>query len=291
MTGTQASPDAAVFLDRIAEVEHSVTAYAAYLKKLKSRLSRARKQLTSRPDIAAQMERLLSDLNALKPDPTPPVISELTDSVQGELKKLRHRLHESFPTSLHDACEAAGLDFSVVSDGFAVGPFFVSVNRQKESASFHYAKMELDKGIPLSTPAIVEQAHAWKQALLDTPVDVVSFGDELDEAMRVAVARQKKPSKGDLRVDLPAVFNEMVITRGVARTRGKGAKSDYSRARFVVELKQFIQSTQNLEAERQFHLETAVLENTKNPKKSVFLPRDLECGYGEGTYFQAILLR
>jgi seryl-tRNA synthetase len=64
----------------------------------------------------------------------------------------------------------------------------------------------------------------------------------------------------------------------------------YSIPRFVVETKTLVQSDLNSSRARRFRLETAVIENTKNPKKSVFIPNDLQKGYGEGTYFQAIIL-
>ena len=61
-------------------------------------------------------------------------------------------------------------------------------------------------------------------------------------------------------------------------------------ARFVVEIKTLVQSNENLAAARRFRLEPAVIENTKNPNKSVFFPNDLSQGFGEGMYFQALIM-
>lgn len=291
MAGNKANPNATVFVEQIEEAEQHITAYAAFLKQLKSRLSRAKKALTSKPDVASQVATLLSDLKGMKSDASPPVVSKLSDSLSNRLKSLRHRLQESFPAELRRGCEAAHLSFSALSDGFVVGSFLVTVSHQKETALFHYAKTEIDEGVPLSVQAIVERAQSIKDSLLDQPVDIDRFGDELDEAMRVAAARQSRTTRAELRVELPAIFRELAVIRKMLRTKRKSARAEYSLARFVVELKQFVQSDQNLQAKRQFHLETAVLENTKNPKKSVFIPRDLKCGFGEGTYYQAIVLR
>jgi hypothetical protein len=81
------------------------------------------------------------------------------------------------------------------------------------------------------------------------------------------------------------------IRQGVGSTsRKKAGSGDYSLSRFVIELKQFLQSDQNLHADPPFRLEPAVIENTKNPKKSVFIPREVPCGFGEGSYYQAVLI-
>jgi hypothetical protein len=80
------------------------------------------------------------------------------------------------------------------------------------------------------------------------------------------------------------------LRQGRSRPASKASFVDYPLPRFVVELKTLVQSDYNARAERRLKLETAVIENTKNPRKSVFIPNDLSCGFGEGTYFQAIVL-
>jgi hypothetical protein len=79
-------------------------------------------------------------------------------------------------------------------------------------------------------------------------------------------------------------------TSGSNSSKRTGAE-EYSLARFIIELKQFIQSDDNLKSPQQCRLEPAVIENTKNPKKSIFVPRDVACGFGEGTYYQAIIMQ
>ena len=70
----------------------------------------------------------------------------------------------------------------------------------------------------------------------------------------------------------------------------KKSLKEYPLARFVVEIKTLVQSDENLASARRFRLEPAVIENTNNPNKSVFFPNDLSQGFGEGMYFQALIL-
>lgn len=80
------------------------------------------------------------------------------------------------------------------------------------------------------------------------------------------------------------------IRQDRGRTITSNSFRDYPLARFVVELKTLVQSEQNMTASKRFRLETAVLENTRNSKKSVLIPTDLQRGYAGGTYFQALVL-
>ncbi len=291
MAGTNANPDAEVFLKRIEEAENQVNQYAAFIKKLKARLSRTKKALASKPAVAAQVSALISDLEAFKAVPAAPSVAALSHSLAGELNKLQRRFQDSFPGDLRKACEAAKMPFAALSDGFGIGSFYVTVNAAKETAAFRFAKIDMGIDVRMNASAIVDQAASLKASLLDPPVDLRRFASELNEAMRVALARQGKVSKTEWRVELPLVLREMTFIRQSQTKRRKSSQTEYSPCRFVVELKQFIQSSDNMRADEQYQLETAVLENTKNPRKSMFIPRDISRAFGEGTYFQAILLR
>jgi len=291
MAGSNVNPDAEVFLKKIEEAENQANQYAAFLKEIKSRLSRTKKALVSKPAVASPVSTLTADLEALKPDPPAPSISALSRSLDDELKKLQRRSQESFLADLRKACEAAQLSFTKLAEGFNVGPFYVSINAAKETASFQFAKIDIGLDVPKNVSAIVDQAASLKVALIDEPVDLGKFSSDLNEAMRVALARQGTDPKTEWRVDLPSVFRELAFIRYSQSKGRKSSLSDYSPCRFVVEIKQFIQSDDNMRADEQYRLETAVLENTKNPKKSIFIPRDISRSFGEGTYYQAILLR
>lgn len=291
MAVTNANPDSEVFLRKIEEAENQAKQYAAFIQKFKNRLSRTKKALASKPAVASPISALISDLDKLAPAPVPPSVAELSRSLEDELKKLQGRLRDSFPADLRNACDAARLAFSALADGFGVGPFCVTVNVAKETAAFQFAKIDMGIEAPISVSAIVNQAGLLKSALLDEPIDLRKFASDLNEAMRVALARQGNLPKTDWRVDLPVAFREIAYIRQNQIKRRQSSQADYSLCRFVVELKQFIQSDDNMRADEQYRLETAVLENTKNPKKSIFIPQDVSRASGEGTYFQAIVLR
>jgi hypothetical protein len=288
------NPDATPFIEKIQATEHLVTAYSGYLKKLKTRLSRTKKALASKPAVATQVSSLIADLQGMKVEPPTPAVAQLIDLLDGQLRTLHRRFEEGFASHLRQGCESAKLDFKSLPDGFGVGPFFIATDAQKEVASFQYAKVTILKDVPLNVSAIVTQAAALKASLLDPPVEVAQFRSQLHEAMRVAIARREvRLPVTQLRVELPVVFREIVFIRSPTRASSgrRSVGAEYSLSRFVIELKQLMQSDENLRSDQQFRLEPAVIENTKNPKKSVFIPRDTSCGFGEGSYFQAILLQ
>lgn len=281
---------AASISELVAAAEMQIAKRADFAKKLKARLVRAKKSLASKPDTASQLAQLINDLNAMAPEPGEPVIRDLTESLEPRLRAITARSHEAFASDLREACEGAQLQFKAVTDGFAVGPFTVSKERQKdEVVAFEYAKLPVLKGVSRKVPAILTNALSLKSSLIDAPVDFARFRSELHEAMRVAVARKNSISTTTrLRTELPLVFREMQFIRGTS-AKGKGVGCDYSLVRFIIELKQFMQSDENVRSDSQFQLEPAVIENARNAKKSILIPRDIFAGHGEGTYYQAIV--
>lgn len=284
------NPDADVFIHEAEAARDLLTKYATYVSKLKGRLARAEKALQAKPAATLVVTSLLKDLRELPPEPERLDVPLLIRTLDQHLKKLRQRFTESFPAELRQACQAANLEFVTLPEGFGVGPFRLAINPEKELSRFEYAKVSIDGDILLNASAIVEHASALKAALFDQKTDLGAFASHLQEAMRVVLARQNRPAKTELRVELPLAFHEMALIRRFSGTKKMGS-IEYPLARFVIELKQLIQSDVNVRASRPFRLEPAVIENTRNPKKSVFIPQDLNRGYGEGTYYQAIVLR
>jgi hypothetical protein len=281
------NPDAKVFLEKIEPVRQQLVEYIGFFHKLKDRLVRSEKALASKDIIANEVASLVSDLRSVTP-PALPSTSDLASRLEQELKRLQQQIAASFANELHSKCKATGMEFVPLPDGYGVGPFLVLADFSKGAASFHYGKVGLALEIPANPEAIVDQAAALKASLIEQPVDLARFGSELQEAMRVVLARQNKSLKGEIRAELPLVFHEMQVIRQHLRTK-KSEKGEYSIPRFVVELKRLIQSDQNTRSASPVRLETAVIENTKNAKKSIFIPKDLNRGFGEGTYFQAVL--
>lgn len=294
MTNEQPSPEVRTFLEIIEKIQGQLTDNCGYLTKLKARLDKTKKALKAKPSVTAQIHQLITDLQAAKPAPEPPSNSQMMDSLDGLLRAYQRKHQEDFPSNLRQACEGARLDFKAMTDGFGVGPFMVVTDYTKETAGIQYAKVALIQDVPLDVQAIVTQANALEASLIDAPVDLPRFRKEINEAIRVAVARRESRTPvANLRVELPASFREMCFIRNTigSNSAKKTGADDYSLARFIIELKQFIQSDENMKSSQQCRLEPAVIENTKNPKKSIFVPRDVACGFGEGTYYQAIIMQ
>lgn len=294
MSNEHSPPEVRPFLETIEKLQDQLTDTCSFLTKLKARLDKTKKAIKAKPSITAQIRLLIADLQAAKTAAEPPSASQMTESFDGLLRTFQRKLQEGFPANLRQACEDARLDFKAMTDGFVVGPFFVIADVTKETASIQYAKVAVIQDLPLSVQSIVTQAADLKASLIDTPVDLSRFRKDIYEAIRVAVARREaRTPVAELRVDLPASFREMCFIRNAigSSSAKKPSADEYSLARFIIELKQFMQSDDNLQSPQQCRLEPAVIENTKNPKKSIFVPRDIACGFGEGTYYQAIIMQ
>lgn len=289
-----ARTSAEAFLEKIETIQRQLKDSCSYITKLKARLEKTKKALKTKPSITAPFNLLLSDLQAAKPAPEAPNASQIIDAFEGQLRSFQRNLHERFPSGLRDACEGARLEFKAMTDGFGVGPFVVVTNLTKETAAIQYAKVVVLQDLPMSVQTIVAQATALKANLIDAWVDLARFRKDIHEAIRVACARRDSRSLvADLRVELPAAFREMCLIRNTTASNSakKSGSDDYSLTRFIIELRQFLQSDDNLESPMQCRLEPAVIENTRNAKKSIFIPSNVACGFGEGTYYQAIILQ
>lgn len=280
----------AALIRDIEAAEQLSAGHLASLKKLKDRLTRAKRELSEgRP--VTRLTALLADLRAVAV-PVSADGSKLAADFERHLRPLSEAYGTSFKNELRQRCESQNLPLRNLADAIAVGPFAVTIDPSKESAMLQYAKVPVARDLPLEADAIVKAVQAYASRLLEPP-NLATVAGQLEEAMRVAMARQKKTTtRNDQRVELPAAYREMCFIReGPQRDRGRAAAGEpYSLPRFVVELKTLVQSDANVKGDRRFRLETAVLENTKDPRKSVFVPNDLSVGYGEGTYYQAVVL-
>ncbi len=144
------NPDAKTFIEGVEAARKQALEYAGFINRLKSRLLRAEKALAEKPAILSTLSKLISDLQAMKSQPDQPRVTQLIESLEQQLQKVRQRFHDSFPVELRQQCEAAQLHFVSLQDGFGVGPFYVTVNVPKELASFHYAKVSAGAESPLS---------------------------------------------------------------------------------------------------------------------------------------------
>lgn len=258
---------------------------ADQVKRIQKRLRTTAEKVKNGGPVTATISSLAIDLKKIEPLVPARICAELSDRLAQTAVDHGARAGQSFAQDLRRATEESGLTFKAEADWFAVGPFRVAVDWSNETATLEYAKVRLGKPIAADPAAIVNAAKDARHTVLE-PVDTRGIGAQLEQAVRVAWVRHNRTLKPELRVELPHLFREMAAIRQA----GRGAKQ-YSLARFVVELKTFLQSEQNLESDRPIKPDAAVIENAKDPKKSVFLPNDLERGYGEGKYFQAVVQR
>lgn len=249
------------------------------------RLSKGGKPLT-------ELRELLVKIQGIGADPSGPDLNVLADSLSRHLEKITDQGKGVFQSNLRTAAAEAGLEVGQVADNLTVGPFTLLVASKTESASLEYAKVPVAVGLPLNPQNLVNSIVLLKDTLLEKPNDLASLSAEVQEAIRVSLARHSRPAtSAELRAELPAVFREMAYIRQSKRPRGSKASQEFTLPRFVVEIASLVKSDQNVSSPQSFRLETAVIENTGNPRKSVFIPNDLSRGYGEGTYFQAIVFR
>ena len=262
------------------------------LQKAKQRLARGRRDLAKNKRPVALLKKLVADLQALPPVPAGPDLAQLVDRLCQRQHQLAEGFHRDLWTQLQAAAEEVKLPARRVNDQFTIGPFVLHVNQDKETASLEYAKMTVGKDLPVDPGKLVAQSNRLAAELLTPPADLRVLAVEVEEALRVFLARQKKSLTADeWRGELPAVYRELFyIRQGRFSVTPKKSLKEYPVARFVVEIKTLIQSDENLAAGRRFRLEPAVIENTKNPNKSVFFPNDLSQGFGEGMYFQALIM-
>lgn len=257
-------------------------------QRMKAALSRAKTHFAERPIEA--IESLLASWRL--PDSSEVAEAGRCVGELGELvRMLRAERVAGFQAELARACDQAGRTLRPATDGFILGSVIVAIDAQKLSARVAYAKLDVAKDLALSAPAVLKCAAEVEAAIFDGIPPAKDLAASFEEAVKVAtVRREGRLPEGSIRAELPRVYAEMAMIRDGGRS-GRQLKpaSAYSLARFVAELVTLIRSDVNEKLQR-FRLETAVLENAGNARKSVFVPHDLMAGYGEGCYYQALVL-
>ncbi len=276
----------------IEQAEKAVADRIKSLQKVRDRLSRARKQVDSGKQLVLAFESLADYLRALPAEPALPDMRELADRATEEARKHREHGEHSFLQEIRALAKSVGMNAGRTGDAMTIGPFQVEVDWKKALASLQFAKTVVERGLPLDPKALLSRIGELSESLLASPPpsSMSILAKDAEEAIRVCVARRGGSLVGELRAELPAVYRELRFIRQGDEESGSKRSQPYSIARFIVEIKTLVQSEFNTSRTRRLRLETAVIENTKNPKKSVFIPNDLKKGHGEGTYFQAIIL-
>jgi hypothetical protein len=265
------------------------------LKQVKAALADACRKLEKQPSSRKTLEQVLDRLQTLSADATGPAsaaFATVLPKLQQRLQQLSSELERDLRDALKSEAQQAGFDFGMAAGAMFLGPFALRLDFAREAASLEYATVPIGDKLPLDAVTIVTECQKQAALILDRPRHAEELASLFEQAIRVAVVRTgQNPTHGELRAELPAVYREMVYLQQLPdRPPTKVSFRDYPLARFVVELKTFIQSDENLASRKRFRLETAVIDNTRNRKKSVFVPNDVRKGYGEGMYFQALVM-
>ncbi|MEZ6081253.1 MAG: hypothetical protein R3C56_37960 [Pirellulaceae bacterium] len=266
------------FQKLIKETEAEFSVFARDVAKLAKALKDAKASKSSWPF------KVLTDLtqaaNAYGNRAPGPNLKGFAQALHDCLGKYRELFQSEFGKELRDQANTADLTFHVHDAGYFIGPFDVLTDLQKECCGLHYAKAMLVDGLPLNAKEVVAAIEQQSKTLLNVSRNIKSLADEFESVTRVCVARKGQTKPGNLRAELPQLLKEMQFVR----------KGVYGRPQFVVELATLIKSDENVDGKlgKEFRLETAVIENSKNDSKSVFVPDKLDKGSGEGKYYQAI---
>jgi len=277
---------------KLSAADQELAAQVKLLTKVRGALHQAEKHLTVGKRPLSALRRIAADLKGTSEIEIKFSAAEILALIEQQIDLLAGTEERSLISDIRSAAEAASLTVGKSGDDLTLGPFLLRLLPRQDIAKLEFAKVEVASDLVLDPTAIVTSAQDLSTELLTPPKesDLVDVAEEIEEAIRVTIARKRTPSfVGDFRGELPAVYREMCWIRSGAR-KGREKGDLYPLPRFVVEVKSLVSSKFNLERTRRFKLETAVIENTGNPRKSIFFPINLQQGWGEGTFFQAIVL-
>jgi len=273
------------FLSKIKSFEGDFAKFASDVAKLAKALKDAKTSKSTWPmKSLIQLDRSVKAYSQYGETPNASSLANALRLIEGEYRTL---FHTEFGKDLSEQAAGAKLGFKPHDDFYTVGPFDVVPNLNKEAVSLRYAKAVLLDDIPLDSKEVVNAIIGVSKELLEAKHDVRKLATDFEVAVRVCVARGGLVKHGTLRAELPQLLEEMVVIRGRSKS---GGKLVYGRPRFVVELATLVKSNENIEGKlgKEFRLETAVIDNSRNDAKSVFVPDRLQSGSGEGKYYQAI---
>lgn len=273
------------FRSHLKSFESDFAKFATDVAKLAKALKDAKNSKATWPmKSLSQIDRAVKAYCQYSEKPNATGFSNALRSIETDYKAL---FHSEFGKDLREQAAEAKFDFKPHDDFYTVGPVDVVPLLNKESVSLRYAKAVLLSDVPLDPKEIIAALVVVAKELLETKYDIRKLAADFEVAVRVCVARNGLVKHGTLRAELPQLLQEMEVIR--ARSKSDG-KLPYGRARFVTELATLVKSNENIEGKlgKEFRLETAVIDNSRNDSKSVFVPDRLHNGSGEGKYYQAM---
>ena len=276
----------------IRSVQNGLKVKLDELQKTQQYLKGALTRIEKKPWPFGDARKLLDGLAARMKGVAKEDVVHLHENLKKALDDWAQAYERSFLDELKEEAKKIDVPFGIAAGTYFLGPFEVVLQFREETCVLKYAKQPVAPAITLDAAQLVAASVELSDLLIKPPVEIEKLAKDFEEAIRVSLIRNKKATEGrELHCPLPELHREMTLLR---QDRSRVATStsfrEYPLARFVVELKMLVQAESNLTAAKRFRLETAVIENTGNPKKSVFLPTDVLRGFGEGTYFQAAIL-
>jgi hypothetical protein len=280
-------------ISRISDLEEQLSAHAQEISKVKRALRTAAQQLRKDSRASKVLQKLITVLQHSPKIAADVGVAALTECVRSALAEVTRGFGQDFRVELLEKAGRNDIACMAKSDLVTVGPFELIHDPKTESAGLYYAKAPARTALPIDVDKILTAAGQMASELLDTPVDLARLAAELEEAIVITLVRKRTSTRTtELRAELPAVHRELTFIRqGSKKVVSKEGFRDYPLARFVVEIARLIRSDDNIKADKTFRLETAVIENAGNRRQSVFIPKDLAKGFGEGMFYQAVVLR
>ncbi|MBM4092902.1 MAG: hypothetical protein FJ276_26365 [Planctomycetes bacterium] len=274
-------------------MDEQLSVQAQQIGKVKRALRVAVQQLRTNAPSSKILQKLIAGLQhcpKMSPDAS---VAALSSHLRMLLASLTAGIGQGFRNELLEKARQCDVPCSAKPDLLTLGPFELIYDGKSETIELHYAKVPARTALPVDVDKVLAAANQLALELLDTPIDLPHFAAELEEAILISLVRKRASTRAaELRAELPAVHRELTFIRqGSKKAVSKEGFRDYPMARFVVEIARFIRSDDNIKADRSFRLETAVIENAGNRRQSVFIPKELVTGFGEGMYYQAVVLR
>jgi hypothetical protein len=211
-----------------------------------------------------------------------PELSEPAKALESCLLDSRANFNQEFARAMKDFATKAKIHFHFSEDSCQLGPFELKLDPDREKYRLCYGKSEVKKDLDLELNSILKTIYQQSKELFENRRDVRALANEFETAIKSSVGKSTGVLAGNLRAELPLLLKELQAVKGHA----------YSRPCFVIDTSVLIKSEENIDGllGREFRLETAVIDNSMNDRKSVFIPDRLEKGWGEGKYYQAINL-
>ena len=168
------------------------------------------------------LRELITNIQKLGTGPREPDLGALTDRLSKHVQQISAQAERMFHAGLRTAAAEAGVEVGRCGDRLSIGPFALLINMENESASIEYAKLAVETGLPLDPQSLVASIATHAASLLNKPDDLPGLSAEVQEAIRVTLARQTRSiTSAELRAELPSVFREMTFIRQSRRSRWK----------------------------------------------------------------------